>query len=166
MKVSKKTNISGATPVVTPYNMPLVTSFKGDYLKNKLQKGCLEIKSKNDLSKLDLARGEKIETLKLFFFNEHIGDTDIKLISKKIRGLGLIERIVADFGNYPRITDIGFSHFIDSVSDFPIKSLTISLGTSEICASTNITDDIIKRTCRLLRKNRETTREIEINLKK
>lgn len=146
--------------------MPLVTSFKGDYLKNKLQKGCLEIKSKNDLGKLDLARGEKIETLKLFFFNEHIGDTDIKLIAKKIRGLSLIEKIVADFGNYPRITDIGFSHFIDSVSDFPIKSLTISLGTSEICASTNITDEIIKRTCRMLRKNRESTREIEINLKK
>lgn len=146
--------------------MPLVTSFKGDYLKNKLQKGSLEIKSKNDLGKLETAKGEKIETLKLFFFNEHIGDVDIKGIAKRIRGLSLVERIIADFGNYPRITDIGFSHFIDSVSDFPIKSLTISLGTSEVCASTNITDDIIKRTCRMLRKSQNSVREIEINLKK
>jgi hypothetical protein len=166
MKVSKKSNLSGATPVVMPYSMPLVTSFKGDYLKNKLQRGSLEIKSKNDLSKLDIAKGEKIDTLKLFFFNEHIGDVDIKHIAKRIKGLSSIEQIVADFGNYPRITDIGFSHFIDSVSDFPIKSLTISLGTSEICASTNITDEIVKRTCRMLRKSKGTMKEVELNLKK
>ena len=78
--------------------MPVDIAYKNTYLKNTLLKGTLEIKSKNDFYKLVHSANEKIETLKLFFFNEHLTDKDIKEIAGKVKGMLHIEKIQADFG--------------------------------------------------------------------
>ena len=50
------------------YNLPLMLSYKNDYLKNKVTRGSLEIKSKDEIHKLAAASTERVETLKMFFF--------------------------------------------------------------------------------------------------
>lgn len=78
--------------------MPVVFAYKNDYLKNKLSRGTLDIKCRNDLQKLSASAHERIETLKLFFSNEHLLDKDIKEIAAKIGLMTHIEKIHADFG--------------------------------------------------------------------
>lgn len=78
--------------------MPVVFAFKNDYLKNTLSRGTLDVKCRNDLQKLSSSAHEKIETLKLFFSNEHLLDKDIKEIAGKVISMTHIEKIHADFG--------------------------------------------------------------------
>jgi hypothetical protein len=63
-----------------------------------LLKGSLDIKCKSDLPKIAQSAGERVETLKLFFFNEHLTDKDIKDIAVLVKGLGHVHKIHADFG--------------------------------------------------------------------
>jgi len=149
---------------VKPYKLDKYKSYKNEYLKNKLMKGSLEIHCRNDFKKLSDAAGENIQTLKMFFFNEHIGDKDVRDISDRIAHIAHLEKIIADFGNYPQITDLGFTCFIDAISKFSLKSLTISLGTSELSTTVNITDDMVKRLARMLKSSHELV-ELELNLK-
>lgn len=81
-----------------PYTLPLCTSFRNDYLKNKLLRGSLDIRCRNDFVKLAEAAGERINTLQMFFFNEHITDKDIREISAKVSKIGQLESVIADFG--------------------------------------------------------------------
>lgn len=43
-------------------------SYKNQYLKNKVTRGSLEIRSKEECHKLTAASTERVETLKMFFF--------------------------------------------------------------------------------------------------
>ena len=67
--------------------------------------------------------------------------------------------------SYPQITDIGFAYFIDALSKFLLRSVTISLGTSEMCTTINISDAMIKKLARWL-KSLDSLVEFELNLKK
>ncbi len=79
-------------------------SYKNDYLKNKVTRGSLEIKSKDEVAKLTAAAAERVETLKMFFFkykrfiSEHLTDKDIKHLSAAIGAMLQIDNIHADFG--------------------------------------------------------------------
>ena len=96
-KITKK----GAGYVIKPYDdLPKTISYKNDYLKNKATRGSLEIRSKEDTKKLLQFANERIDTLKLFFFNDHLTDKDIQSLASKISKMNCIENIHADFGKY------------------------------------------------------------------
>lgn len=80
------------------YDLPVMFAYKNDYLKNKLSRGTLDIKCRNDIPKLVQSAQEKIETLKLFFSNEHLTDKDIKEIAGRVNMMASIEKVHADFG--------------------------------------------------------------------
>lgn len=86
-------------------------------------------------------------------------------MAEKIAKIGELDKIHADFGNYPLITDAGFGAFLDALSKFDLKSMTICLGTSEISATTNITDQLTQKLARLL-PNLPNLDSFELNLKK
>lgn len=66
--------------------------------------------------------------------------------------------------SYPLITDVGFCHFIDAISRFPLKKIVICLGTTETSTTVNITDEVIKKICRAII-HIPTLEDLEINFK-
>lgn len=78
--------------------MPVMFAYNNDYLKNKLSRGTLDIRSRNDFQKLTQSAQERIETLKLFFSNENLTDKDIKEIARRVSQMIQIEKVHADFG--------------------------------------------------------------------
>lgn len=140
-------------------------SYKNEYLRNKLARGSLEIRSRNEFHKLEEHANEKIELLKLFFFNEHLADKDLKEIAKRMANMLQIDGLLADFGSYPTITDFGLITFVDALDKFDLKSLTISVATPELATTNNISDSVVKKLCRVLKKKTRLV-HLELNVKK
>ena len=66
--------------------------------------------------------------------------------------------------SYPRLSDIGFNDFIDSLMKFELKSIVLNLGTVETSTTVNISDNIVRKLCKLISKLKVMTK-LEVNLK-
>ena len=66
--------------------------------------------------------------------------------------------------SYPRLSDIGLNDFIDSLMKFDLKSIVLNLGTVETSTSVNISDNIVRKLCKLISKLKVMD-SIEVNLK-
>ncbi len=75
-------------------------AYKNDYLKSKAVRGTLDIRSKQEFHKLTDAANEKLESLRLFFFNDHLTDKDVTNLADRISRMSHIQSIHADFGKY------------------------------------------------------------------
>ena len=66
--------------------------------------------------------------------------------------------------SYPRLSDIGLNDFIDSLMKFDLKSICLNLGTVETSTTVNISDNVVRKLCKLISKLKVMD-SIEVNLK-
>jgi hypothetical protein len=66
--------------------------------------------------------------------------------------------------SYPQITDMGFMHLVDALSKFNLSTIAMSFGTTETSTTINISDEMVKKLCRLI-KNRDELKELDLNLR-
>jgi hypothetical protein len=138
---------------------------KHGYLKATVVRPHLRIHDIDDLIAANIKPGEQIKEVELFFWNKHIRDKELILLSKGLNSIHSIESLKADFGNYPEITNYGLSYFLDTLKKFKLKKFSFSVGTSEVNSTKNINDKMIIGLLKLLKKM-PSLEELALNLQK
>lgn len=59
---------------------------------------------------------------------------------------------------------MGFMHFVDALSKFPLTSISMSFGTTETSTTINISDEMVKKLCRML-SGLTGLKDLELNFK-